>query len=136
MSQLARMQNFSLRRAVPLTPAVGVERGGAHLENKHLVPVEIGQNWRFPVSHVQVALSEAQFDADHEYAISFCKFRRQKFTIRAIFAKALLCAFMVWTSTYFAFCARGKAYPTQNLALITMVTLVFADTSWKFHKFP
>ena len=126
MSQLARMQNFSLRRAVPLC-----SRGKGGEETP------IPGNWpKLKVSrfYVQVAYPKHNSMLITNMQLVFVNFVG-KIWIRAIFAKVIF-VILRYGKGCFAFYAGGKAYPTQNLALITMVTLVFADTSWKFDKFP
>ena len=103
-SQLARMQNFSLRRGVPLCGREGVcER------NRCYLPTKSGkiEGLQFPRPG---SLSEAEFDADHEYVISFLKISSETFEFAPFSEKR--CSVILWYGKrYFAFCAKRRAYP-------------------------
>ena len=100
MSQLARMQNFSLRRGVPF-----VRRGGGG-ENKHL-PREIGQNWRYRSFHIHIAYPKHNSMLITNMLLVFANFVG-KIWIRAIFEKVILCDFAVWEGIFRILC-KGKS---------------------------
>ena len=79
------MQNFSLRRGVPLCSRGG---GGGRTNTYPAKSAKI-EGFQFPRPG---SLSEAEFDADHEYVISFCKFRRKNSNSR-LFRKSCFMRF-------------------------------------------